>query len=289
LLLVSEREQTVGGLKVLSVEPRKGDSRAQAERAPELAFEAFGVPLLVTANRPELLDHVRPILPPGWQPCEPDATEQTFTLLALPNGTYGVAREGKGLARGVGLDLALELLDSQLRLYLGESAPDAVFVHAGVVAHKAKAIVLPGPSFAGKTTLVAALVRAGATYYSDEFAVLDERGLVHPYAKPLSIRSNGWAQSDHPVESLGGIAGQEALPVGAIVVTSFRPGAEWKPRRLSAGEGALALLGNAVPVQERPSEVMRSSAQATRDALVIESERGEADAVAPLLLAELDN
>ncbi len=30
----------------------------------------------------------------------------------------------------------------------------------------------------GKTTLVKAMVEAGATYYSDEFAVLDKEGLV---------------------------------------------------------------------------------------------------------------
>jgi hypothetical protein len=43
-------------------------------------------------------------------------------------------------------------------------------------------MVLPGKSFAGKTTLVAALVRAGAEYWSDEYAVLDANGDVHPYA-----------------------------------------------------------------------------------------------------------
>jgi hypothetical protein len=31
---------------------------------------------------------------------------------------------------------------------------------------------------------VAELVRAGATYYSDEFAVLDSRGRVHPFPRP---------------------------------------------------------------------------------------------------------
>jgi hypothetical protein len=34
-------------------------------------------------------------------------------------------------------------------------------------------------SYSGKTTLVSELIRAGATYYSDEYAVIDERGRVH--------------------------------------------------------------------------------------------------------------
>ncbi len=50
----------------------------------------------------------------------------------------------------------------------------------------------------------------------------------------------------------------------------------------------MALLANAVPAQERPEEVMQAISRAARDAVVIESDRGEADAIAPLLLAELE-
>ena len=48
--------------------------------------------------------------------------------------------------------------------------------------------MIPGSSFSGKTTLVRALVDAGAVYYSDEFAALDETGRVFRYAKWLSVR-----------------------------------------------------------------------------------------------------
>ena len=148
--------------------------------------------------------------------------------------------------------------------------------------------MVPGRSFAGKTMLVTALVRAGATYYSDEFAVLDEQGLVHPYAKPLSLRGDDQMQTDHPVESLGWTAGSEPLPIGAIVITSYRANAEWRPRRLTGGEGAMALLANAVPARERPAQVMRVISRAANGAIAISSDRGEADGVAPQLLAELD-
>jgi hypothetical protein len=256
----------------------------------EIAFEAFGVRLAVGASPPELLDRVRPYLPPGWRACPASTVERRFALAIEETGTYAVTRDGKTLGggRGIELELALELLDSQMRLYIGRKAPNSIFVHAGAVAHRGKAIVMPAKSFGGKTTLVAALVRAGATYYSDEFAVLDQEGLVHPYAKPLSIRGDGWMQTDHPVDSFGGVAGEDALPLGAIVVTTYRSGAEWRPRRLSAGGGAMALVANAVPAQERPEEVLRTIARAAEAAVVIESDRGEAEEVAPQLLAELD-
>ena len=59
-------------------------------------------------------------------------------------------------------------------------------MHAGAVAWRDRGIVIPGRSHSGKTTLVRALVEA-ARYYSDEFAVLDPQGRLHPY--PLPLRS----------------------------------------------------------------------------------------------------
>jgi hypothetical protein len=266
------------------------NERVAGSREHEIAFEAFGVRVAVGASRPEVLDRVREYLPPGWRPCPASVVERRFALAVDAMGTCRITRDGKEVSggRSLELDLALELLDSQLRLYIGRMAPDTIFVHAGVVAHEGRAIVMPGTSFAGKTMLVAALVRAGAIYYSDEFAVLDQQGVVHPYAKPLSLRSDGWMQTDHPVDAFGGVAGEEPLPIGAIVVTSYRPEAKWRPRRLSTGEAAMALLANAVPARERPAEVMRAVSRAADGALALQSERGSADAIAPLLLAELE-
>jgi hypothetical protein len=255
--------------------------------APELAFEAFGVEVVVATNDAGLLDRVGPILPPGWRACAVNDAQKRFTLIADNQGTFGIAKEGKGIARGVELDLALELLGSLLRIHIGDHSPVAIFVHAGVVGHAGKALVLPGVSFAGKTTLVAELVRAGATYYSDEFALVDDDGLVHPYAKPLSVRGADLTQTDHDVATIGGTTGVEPLPVGTVVVAHYKPGAQWRPRELSAGEGVLALLANTVPAQSRPAESLRALSRAVEGVRILEGERGEARDLAPLLLAEL--
>jgi hypothetical protein len=255
----------------------------------EIAFEAYGVCLAVDASTPEILDRIRSLLPPGWRPCPRSAVERRFSIVRNERGTYALTRNDKNLASGDGLelDLVLGLLDTQLRLHLGRTAPDTIFIHAGAVAHNGRMIVIPARSFGGKTTLVAALVRAGAVYYSDEFAVIGRDGLVQHYAKPLSVRGDGLAQTDRAVESFGGVAGDEPLPLGMIVITTYTPGAEWKPKRLSPGAGAVALLANAVPAQERPQEVMHAISRAAEGAVVIEGERGEADAIASLLLGEL--
>jgi hypothetical protein len=49
----------------------------------------------------------------------------------------------------------------------------------------------------------------------------------------------------------------------------------------------MVLLANTVPAQERPADVMPVISRAAEGAIVIESDRGEADEVAAALLADL--
>ena len=59
-------------------------------------------------------------------------------------------------------------------------------MHAGVAVWNGAAILIPGRSHAGKSTLTKSLIDAGAVYYSDEFAPVLPNGFVIPYPKPLS-------------------------------------------------------------------------------------------------------
>src|SRR5205085_10523469 len=136
----------------------------------------------------------------------------------------------------------LEAFESDLQLYVAATARRRLFVHAGVVGWRGRAVVLPGRSFAGKTTLVAALVRAGATYYSDEYAVFDRAGRVHPYARPLALREGAGRQTKVSVEALDGVKGVRALPVGLVIVRVYRSGARLRVRWLSNGQGSMSLL-----------------------------------------------
>jgi len=237
---------------------------------------------------PERLDRALRAIPPGSEACSTTDHDATFALAAEEDGTYELIRNGERLAGSLGLELALQVLERELRALVAFRAPRHIFVHAGVIAHKGAAIVIPGATMAGKTTLVAALVRAGAEYYSDEFAPLDEDGLVHPFAKPLSLRDDRSVQTDHHVGDLGGVAGEEPVPVGAVIVTQYRAGADWRPRRLTSGAAVLALLSHTVPAQSRPAQALHAINRAVDSATVIDAPRGEADAVAPLMLAELE-
>ena len=256
----------------------------------EIAFEAFGVRLAVTTSDAAALEMVRANLPPGAQACDADGARPRFALLRELAGTYTLTRDGEALHQGLELDLCIGLLDGQLRGELSTRTQERIFVHAGAVAWEGRILLLPGQSFAGKTTLTAALVRLGATYYSDEFAVLDEDGLVHPYAKGLSLReeSGRMQRSDTPVERLGGSAGTEPLPVGLVAIAQYRRDGAWAPKRLTPGEGVLALLAHTMPARTRPAASLRALTRALgRGATVLQGPRGDARELAPLLLDEL--
>ena len=152
-----------------------------------------------------------------------------------------------------------------------------------------QAIIIPGRSFSGKTTLVAELIRAGATYYSDEYAVLDSQGRVHPYLKPLSIRENGTQdQTDYSVEELGGKAGKKPLPVGIVVISDYKKGARWRPQKLTAGRGALELLAHCISARNQPGVALSTLNKVASGATVLKSKRGEARQVVESILKRLD-
>src|SRR6185312_3555780 len=114
---------------------------------------------------------------------------------------------------------ALQAFESKLALHVAAESRTFLFVHAGVVGWRGRAIVLPGRTHAGKSTLVAALVRAGATYYSDEYALVDGDGRVWPYPRPLSLRRARGPVRVRP-ERLGRV-GRGPLPVGLVVLCRF--------------------------------------------------------------------
>lgn len=254
-----------------------------------LTFRSFGVRFGVRSDDPRALELLAPHLPPSTRPAASGAVERLYSVRLGGDAGKSIARRGPRrfhllyanhtlLARTEDADELFERFESDLRLAVAEGARRRVFVHAGVVGWKGRAILVPGRSFTGKTTLTAELVRAGATYYSDEFAVLDSEGRVHPYAKPLSVRERGThRQKSVRVEEFGGSEASKPLPVGLVVVSEFRETARaWRPRELTLGQGSLALLSNTVPARRRPAEVLATLERVVRGATVLRGARGEA-------------
>src|SRR6266576_550620 len=164
--------------------------------ADGISFKAFGVHVGVRVNDKSILEQLLERIPPGSKTSAAQAVDHLYSVAGFPAAANGrIRRFNLGywnlirFARTRSFEQLLGEFESHLQLTVAEYAPRRVFVHAGVVGWKRRAILIPGMTFTGKTTLVDQLLRAGATYYSDEYAVLDERGLVHPYPRPLGFRS----------------------------------------------------------------------------------------------------
>jgi hypothetical protein len=277
------------------------DASAQSH---SLTFKAYGVPFAISANDSISMSSLLKRLPPGAKRTAANsATDEPKWLYTLQVDTpttqsgatetadcTAAAFNGRELlARAANLGEVLEIFESELQLQVADMCRDKVFVHAGVVAWNGKAIVIPGPSCAGKTTLTTSLVRAGATYYSDEYALLDDNGRVHPYPRAPRIRTaKGKTRLDLQSAMFEPGRQLDPLPIGYIVVAHYSPGARWQPRALSPGQAVLALLQNTVAIRRRPDSCLTTLCRAAQPAITLQSARGEADETALMILNEIE-
>ena len=261
--------------------------------ADGFSFDAYGVVMGVRATSVSVLSLVRDALPSSWTASQQTEVEWLYSIVAAGPLADGKARrfnlvysDALQIGRTTDLGEALRTLERDMDLTVGERARTRVLIHAGVVAVNGRAILLPGRTLSGKSTLVAELVRAGAVYYSDEFAVLDQEGRVHPFGRHLSIRHS----INEPGEKvsaadLGARAGERGVPVGAVIVTSYKTGARWQPRKLSPGQCVLELLGHSLSARSAPDLVLDVLAKVVDGAEAIETRRSEAEAAAQRILA----
>ena len=259
------------------------------------SFVSYGLRIGIRVSSPEIMDRIAGLLPPKAKPARGPRVECLYSLIVSGTKVGSNIRRFNvlywntvPLARTKDTDLILDILEGDLRLYVAEQARRRVFVHAGVVGWRGRAILIPGRTWSGKSTLVKALVEAGATYYSDEYAVLDDRGRVHPYLKPLSVRQNGGGRPKEVLpEDLGGTSGVKPLPVGLVVATTYREAARWRPRQLLPGRAIMALLAHTVPIRRKPEQALAALRRVVADAVVLKGVRGEAAEIAENILGRL--
>jgi len=201
---------------------------------------------------------------------------------------FEIAENGMVLGTEVSLRAAKDAVESWAQLAVARLAKGLIFVHAGVVGWRDRAIVIPGRSLSGKTTLVLALVEAGADYYSDEYAIFDSEGRVHPYWRLPKLK----AAPIHtlPSRDLGSVLcgpPPRPIPLGWVFISRYEDGSSWQPRRLTCGGTLLGLLDNTIPLRSRPEESVKALAKAMTNAQGFEGLRGEAASFARQVLASL--
>jgi hypothetical protein len=249
----------------------------------------------IRSNDAAVLDQIFARLPPGSKHTHSPRVRFLYSVIGPESASsgsdemiYRIYAGAEMIACAASREDAVDRLASTLDFGVALGSPNKIFVHAGVVSVRGAAVLIPGRSYSGKTTLVEALVRAGAMYYSEEYAVLDKEGRVHAYPRPLFLRStNGGAGRRLGVEEIGGRVGKRPLRVVLVLLTTYEAGAIWRPRKLSPGQALLGLLDNTVTARTRTEAVLPVLRRVVTGAQVLSGSRGEATEAARAILEEL--
>jgi hypothetical protein len=262
-------------------------------------FESYGVVVRIESDAEELLGHAfeaarSAVVGEFKEVSKETPTPHSLGVAALADGTFVLLKNGAEFRHGTSLELFLKYFDSAVRLIIAEFAVGKVFLHAGVVGWSEKAIVIPGDSFNGKSTLVAELVRRGAAYFSDEYAVFDENGVVHPFPRKMALRStpvgNELIEMSYvSPEDIGGRQGTDPLPVGVVLLTRFEPDASWKPELLTPGQGVMEMISQTIPIRYAPEFSMKVLKNVAERAIIVRSLRPDAAHFAESFLEFVDN
>jgi hypothetical protein len=248
------------------------------------AFEAYRVRIGIRSNNSEMLEELRRrlpfLLPTGFEELDFGAAEHIFSIVRSDRRRkkHYFYKNDEEIAQVSFDDPKLDALESQIRLTVAEFAAEFVFLHAGAVRYKERAIIIPARSFSGKTTLVAEFARRGLEYYSDEYAVIDRNGLLHPFPKQLSMRGiiDSYQQLDMDVEEIGGVKGEEPVEVGLVLISKYKKRARFRPQIVSSGEGIIESIANSVSIRQNPQFVLGVLGKVMNQAMVIRTNRSEA-------------
>jgi hypothetical protein len=155
-----------------------------------------------------------------------------------------------------------------------------VVLHAAAAERNGCVLVLPAPMESGKTTTVAALIRVGFDYLTDEATAIDRKSLrVLPYPKPLSIDRGSWQVladlrpprpemfGDHWQVDPRAIRG-DALGLGGmprfIVVPDYQPGASSALEPVKPADMLIHTIRSTFEFESRASENIATLARTVR-------------------------
>ena len=200
-------------------------------RHPDGSAETDPIVLLIERNGPSWLTHPWALYRDG-EPCETTVTGDYIVPYVLWEVT---------------------------RLVLESAVAPTIPIHAAALARNGKAVVLCGPSHAGKSTLAAWLTHRGWGVLTDEVGLLDisepTTTTVRPFWRPVGVRRGGpidavvdvpgdEAEVLVPATRLGGLG--EPAPLVALVCPAYADGADGELTPLSPAE-ALTNVAEQLP------------------------------------------
>ncbi|HUI80652.1 MAG TPA: glycosyltransferase family 25 protein [Bryobacteraceae bacterium] len=250
----------------------------------EFTIQAFGCSITVIADCEEALAVLEQYLLPSLPRTSSNHTGSEIVLKVLrqPQGFQISCDRASGTPpdqRSLIVE-AVRLLDEAILKRLTGLAA----VHAGVVRIGGQTVLLPGKTNIGKSALVAELLRRGAEYLSDEYALIDASGHAHPYPRPLLLRNPGPEQVAALPQQWNARISEAPAPVGWILALEYDPAACWHVTPVPQSEAVLILLRNTPHVLIDEPQTFDAFQRASCGARCYEGWRNEAPKAAEHIL-----
>ncbi len=235
---------------------------------------------VIESPDPELLDTVDACLHDLRHPEAHDADPEPTVLLVERNGPawlshpWAFYRDGEPCETTLTGDYIVPyVLWEVTRLVLEGATAPTIPIHAAALVRDGKAVVLCGPSHAGKSTLAAWLTHRGWGFLTDEVGLLDisEPGttIVRPFWRPVGVRRGG------PIDALVDVPGDEeevlvpatqlgslgaAAPLVALVCPTYSDGADGELTPLSPAEALTTVAAQLPSLARDGAEVFHTLA-----------------------------
>ncbi len=256
-------------------------------------FESYGVSIALTSNDQAVIDRAASVCRNSLLNRLTELTDgpadHVFELPITKGGTMKLILDGERIiAGGRSKKKFYKFLDSMIRVTIGEFAVDHVFLHAGVVGWKGRAIIIPADSYKGKSSLVAAFVSLGADYFSDDFGIFDKDGFVHPFPRPLAMRTADHKAYMVSVESLGGKIGKGPMKPGLVLFTEYVPDMTFRPQLQTPGEGVMGMIPFALSIRQRSDLAFSVLNKIASHAIIASGLRGDSKTSAKTILNFVD-
>jgi hypothetical protein len=214
-----------------------------------------------------------------------------------PQSRYRLLVDGRVMLVSASSGNVLSDLFAHVNLDTVEATRELVLIHAGaVVAPSGLGVLLPAPSGAGKTTLVAGLIQAGFGYLSDEAAVLEpSTGDLLPYPTHLSLKAKSRDRfrdsapapadvrlSDDPwhvdPDAIRPGAVASRCKVGFVIPHRYEPGVDIRVEPLTRAAAAVELGRNLMSPRRDAAWTLGVLAAACRTAACYRLTSGDLDA-----------
>jgi hypothetical protein len=196
----------------------------------------------------------------------------------------------------------LAQFDKDICVELQRLRPDLYFVHAAVLVHRDRAVMLVAKSGVGKSTLCWALLHHHFGYLSDELAPVDVKTLhVHPYGRALMVKREPPApyaiaagvrtsRGIHvPAAELPGQFGNGPTPLGAVFFLRREPGVLTPSiRAIGVAEAAARLYANTLNALAHDGDGLDAAIRITAARPCFELTTADLGATCALVLAALE-